>query len=312
MIKLRPDIIFEDPFFRIQEYCAIEIYAGYDDKHNINNEISKRDIDAANKLYAMIDRYDKGESRRLLRHSSSISTLLSAIPDTSLLTIVSEEWLKLRRNIRKLLAEFLSIKGIGLAKTTKILHLKRPSLFPVLDSLLIAFLLQINISDVQKRAQLDIGLRALEEAQRIMMKQKPEFERLSEQTTSLPIPLTPVRIFDILCWTAEKWDIRGKLNAPYGVPSKSLLSSPKSKKDIEPDVEKVEGRGRYVVFEDLERATDPKVHSVDCFYYKRWLTRPTTTTTWHGPYESEEKAWEVCKRLSLRGSFKPSKHNCVK
>ena len=222
MIKLRSDIIFENPFSRIEEYTEIEVYDGYDNMHNINNEISKRDLDTANELYAMIDRYDKGESRRLLMRSSSISNLLSAIPDTSLLTIADQEWFRFRSNIRKLLAKFLSIKGIGLAKATKILHLKRPSLFPVLDSYVINFLIQINIADVEKKNQLDIGLQALEKARRIMMEQRLEFEKLSEQTRNLQILLTPVRIFDILCWTAEKWDIRRKLNAPYGDPSKSL------------------------------------------------------------------------------------------
>ena len=312
MIKLRSDVIFEDPFSRIEEYTQIEVYAGYDDMHNINNEISQRDIDAANELYAMINRYDKYESERLLKRSSALSNLLSAIPDTSLPAISDKEWLQLQNRIRRLLAEFLSIKGIGLAKTTKILHLKRPNLFPVLDSFVINFLLQINVSDIEKRAQLDVGLQALEKARGIMREQRLEFEKLSDQTRHLQIPLTPVRIFDILCWTAEKWDIRGKLNAPYGVPSKSLLASSRLRKDTKPEIEKMESHGRYVVFEDLEGATGPKVHSVDCAYYRRWLARPTTTTTWHGPYHSKEKAWEICKRLSLRGGFKPSRHNCVK
>jgi hypothetical protein len=59
-----------------------------------------------------------------------------------------------------LLAELLSVSGIGLAKATKILHLKRPNLFPVLDSFVLKFLLNTDISDVEKRRQLDIGLKA--------------------------------------------------------------------------------------------------------------------------------------------------------
>ena len=98
--------------------------------------------------------------------------------------------------------------GIGLAKATKILHLKRPNLFPVLDSFVINFLLGINVSSVEKRHQLDIGIQALEKTREIMIKQKGEFEKLIEQTRDLPIPLTPIRMFDILCWTTEKWDIR--------------------------------------------------------------------------------------------------------
>lgn len=41
MIKLRDDIVFEDPQSRIREYCEIEIYRGYDDKRSVNNNINR-------------------------------------------------------------------------------------------------------------------------------------------------------------------------------------------------------------------------------------------------------------------------------
>ena len=66
----------------------------------------------------------------------------------------------------------------------------------------------------------------------------------------------------------------------------------------------------FVVFEDLAKATGPKVHSSDCFYYKRWRQNPTTTTTWHGPYESDERAWKICERIAMRTGMNPSKHEC--
>lgn len=69
---------------------------------------------------------------------------------------------------------------------------------------------------------------------------------------------------------------------------------------------------QYVVFEDLDKATGPKVHSVDCPYYKKWQNNPTTTTTWHGPYKSFEEAWRICEELSKKGLFKPSKHGCIR
>jgi len=306
MIRLRDDVIFEDPQSRIFEYCEIEVYRGYDDKHSINHNISRKDVDAANELYAMIDRYDKGESRRLLSHSDNISSILSLIPNRDIFAVSDKEWLELRGNIERLLVEFLSIRGIGLAKATKILHLKRPNLIPVLDSFVIKFLLDVNVSDV------NIGLMALDRIRGIMRKQRIAFEKLVEQTRNLPIRLTPVRMFDILCWTAEKWDIRGARKAPYGIPSKSLLASSKPRKERPSITKRIESSGEYVVFEDLARATGPKVHHVNCFYYRRWLSNPTSTTTWHGPYESKEKAWKICKNLSLRSGFKPSKHNCVR
>lgn len=224
MIRLRGDIIFENPESRIREYCAVEIYQGYDDKHDISDFISQRDIDAANRLYSMIDRYDKTESRRLQKHGKIISNLLASIPNKDIFAFTDKEWAKLKSDIKNLFAEFLSIRGITLAKATKILHLKRPNLFPVLDSFVIRFLLDIDVSNVEKSRQVDIGLKALQKARKIITDQQLEFRKLVEQTSDLPIPLTSVRMFDILCWTAEKWDILGKLSAPYGIPSKSLLS----------------------------------------------------------------------------------------
>lgn len=314
MIKLRKGIVFENPQQRIREYYSIEICHGYDDKHSIDNIVSRQDIDAANNLYAMIDRYDNTESERLLSHSKRISSFLSMLQpeDTRpLFDIPDEEWPELRKRIEKLLAEFLSIPGIGLAKATKILHLKRPNIFPVLDSFVVKFLLGINISDTDKTQQLDIGMQALEQTRLIMITQKAEFEKLAKQTHDLPIPLTEVRMFDILCWTAEKWDIRGSHSAPHGTPHASLLKPLKSAKSTNRTSERTKDRGKYVVFEDLERAVGPKVHHVDCFYYKRWVSSPTSTTTWHGPYTSREEAWEICKELSSRSGFQPSKHGCA-
>ena len=67
----------------------------------------------------------------------------------------------------------------------------------------------------------------------------------------------------------------------------------------------------YVVFEDLAKATGPKVHHVGCHYYQRWLANRTTTTTWYGPYDYEE-AWKICRNIALRTPFEPSEHGCVK
>lgn len=254
MIKLRDDVVFEDPQSRIREYCEIEISQGYDDQHSINNNITRKDIDAANELYAMIDRYDKDESTRLLSYSTNLSSLLSVIPNVNIFAVPNQEWLDFRNKIEKLLAKFLSIRGIGLAKATKILHLKRPNLIPVLDSFVIKFLMDVNISEEAKSSCVNIGLQALDRVREIIAQQRDAFEKLVRQTSDLSVQLTPVRMFDILCWTAEKWDIRGKHSAPYGTPSKSLLSPPKLRKDRPLAPRRIESSDAYVVFEDLERA----------------------------------------------------------
>jgi len=225
MIRLRDDIVFENPDSRIREYCAIEIYRGYDDRHNIDDIVSSRGIESANNLYAMIDRYDNTESRRLLSQSNRIRETLAEVPNKDIFALPPREWTAAREKIKALLAEFLSVKGIGLAKATKILHLKRPNLFPVLDSFVIKFLLNIDISELEKNRQLETGLNALESTREIMLRQEDAFKELANRTRDLPIKLTAVRIFDILCWTTEKWDVRESLHGPYGTPHKSLLHS---------------------------------------------------------------------------------------
>ena len=130
-IRLRDDVFFSNPESRIREYCEIEVYQGYDDKHSVNNTISKFDVESANKLYALIDRYDQTESRRILDQNNTLSPLIAEIPTIPIYEYSDEEWSSLRPKLESLLRKFTSIHGIGIAKATKILHLKRPELFPV-------------------------------------------------------------------------------------------------------------------------------------------------------------------------------------
>lgn len=66
----------------------------------------------------------------------------------------------------------------------------------------------------------------------------------------------------------------------------------------------------FVVYQDLAKASGPKVHRQECFYYQRWLNTSTTTTTWHGPYESEQKAMDVCRSIARRTGMSPSRAGC--
>ncbi len=209
-------MIFQKPELRIREYCEIEIYHEYDGRQNINNTLSRKDIDAANSLNAFINRYKPDESKRLLAKSKQIAKILAKIPNTPLHRFNDNKWGEIKFDIETLLAQCL-IDDFGLAKVTKILHLKRPEVFPVLDSYVIAFLLADSLSGASKRRYLRAGLRGLELARRIITKNKKSFEELQRQVRDLPIPLSIVRLFDILCWTTAKWDLQGVITAPLGV-----------------------------------------------------------------------------------------------
>jgi len=70
-------------------------------------------------------------------------------------------------------------------------------------------------------------------------------------------------------------------------------------------------KSEYVVFEDFEKAVGPKVHNTDCYLYQRWLTYPTTTTTWHGPYATIVEADDICNGLCRGTNFEPRNHSCI-
>lgn len=304
----------QDPFGRVKEYCRVEIYRGYDDQHSIDNKITLNDVQAANRIFAGIDRYDKSLSTKILSNEN-LPIRLANLENKDMLEAHDQEWLTSRERVRELLNEFHSINGVGLAISTKILHLKRPNLFPILDSLVVRFLTGQNLSGISEKAKLTtLGLKTLDIARIDLINNKNSFQQLQSQLTDLPIRLTNARIYDILCWTTEKWVNMGALKAPYGVPQipekpqQPVFKLPsESVSTISPNI----GISGYVVFEDYEKATGPKVHSTNCTYYQRWLQKKTKTTTWHGPYKTYEEAWLHCQRIAARTGKKPSKHSCL-
>jgi hypothetical protein len=208
-------IIIKNPEDRIREYCKIEIYRGYDDRHEVNQTISWENINVANKVFARIGT----EVAEKIIESEEIRNALTIIANKELGEIIDDEWINYREKLRNLLISSCSIKDVGLAVATKILHIKRPKLIPILDSFVIKLLLGIdttNIADKSYRA--DIGIRTIDVIRTDIKNNWDNFIRLRELLSDLPIPLEIVRMYDILVWTTQKWDIRGDLTGPYGKP----------------------------------------------------------------------------------------------
>jgi hypothetical protein len=229
-IRLRDDVFVNDPVSRINEYCEIEVYEGYDDRHTENNVIMQVDIDSANNLYAMIDRYDKTESRRILEQSVRLSGLLAEIPFEAIYLYSDEEWAGLKPKIEALLGKMISIRGVGVEKSMKIFHLKRPELFPVLDAYVVQFLTGKPLSSSPR--DIGLALKALDLSREIIQSQIMYFTELQRGLGNLPIPLSMVRLFDILCWSTYKWDMLGRTSGPRGVASKSLINYAKHAKPV--------------------------------------------------------------------------------
>ena len=67
----------------------------------------------------------------------------------------------------------------------------------------------------------------------------------------------------------------------------------------------------FVVFTDKDDYADPKVHSVKCAYYERWLRNGSKTTDWLGPYSTFEEAKKVCEEIANKQGLTPRIHRCV-
>ena len=171
--------VLNNPEERIREYCDIEIYQGYDDCHNITNKISWKDIQVADRLYANIMRFWRPAAEEMVK-SSEIPVLLRRIENSDLGDIIDSKWTKVKSRFQELLQTFLNIRGVGLAVATKVLHLKRPKLIPILDSYVMKFLLGLDTSQIPKTALLEYGIQAFEVSRRDVQK-SADFCYSSEQ-----------------------------------------------------------------------------------------------------------------------------------
>lgn len=216
-ILLARRFLIPNPEERIREYLRVEMCSGYDDKHSVNNIIYQEDIRAANQLFARIG---NKTAERLLT-SSELQRDLSQITNKELGELSSNDWPIVKNQIYALLKTACSINGVGLAVATKIFHLKRPKLIPILDSLVIRLLMSKDISNTNKLDLPKIGIDAMEIVREDLIKYQEEFKNLNNKF-STPTPLEQIRIYDILAWSTEKWDNQGNTAAPYGKVTTSL------------------------------------------------------------------------------------------
>ena len=282
-IRLSNGTVINNPEERIREYCAIEIYQGYDDCHNITDKISWEDIQTADELGANIMRFWSPAAEKMVK-SHKIPVVLRRIENSDLGDIVDSRWSEVKSRLRELLQTFLTIRGVGLAVATKVLHLKRPKLIPILDSYIMKFLLDVDIAkQFSKTTLLECGMQAFEVTRRDLANNRQEFNSLQNRLGDLPIHLEKTRFYDILCWTTEKWDNRSETNAPFGTAYRSLRSRklPKSKIKkaimMQGQYEEIKtarqfeticnGGEGFVVITD--NANPNKIHSLNC----RWVTR---------------------------------------
>jgi hypothetical protein len=97
------------------------------------NKLTPEDVKRANKL---------GARTHLDYWHPLFIESISAIPDgLDLICMTDEEWQSVQQDIEKCLSTLLNNIGIACAVLTKVLHIKRPNLIPVCDSIIIEYML---------------------------------------------------------------------------------------------------------------------------------------------------------------------------
>lgn len=204
----------QNPDERVCCYCRLEIYKGYDDQHETNDIISLRNIEVANKLFARISK----DTAKEFMKNSEVRTSLSKVENKALGDLSNADWESVRSTVSQLLVNACKITGVGLAVATKVLHLKRPKLIPILDSYIIKLLFDRNMPQNKDRLPL-LGIEAMDIIRKDLIANREEFQELGRRLADLPIQLETVRLYDILAWTHEKWERLGLTSAPYGTKS---------------------------------------------------------------------------------------------
>ncbi|HVR12612.1 MAG TPA: DUF6308 family protein, partial [Gaiellaceae bacterium] len=103
--------------------------------------------------------------------------------------------------LRQLFDSFADIRGVGFSKMTKALHRKRPSLIPMLDSVVQKYL---EIDDLG--AQALFGERALglvRGYKRDLDRNRAAVRTVRRELARRSYEVSEVRILDLLIWSAE-------------------------------------------------------------------------------------------------------------
>jgi Family of unknown function (DUF6308) len=152
------------------------------------------DLRLANRMGARIS---TAEIAAVLEQRRAIERALRAIsPDASLAAGQrSVPWIALR----ELFDAFSDIHGVGLSKTTKALHRKRPALIPILDSVVQAYLADDDVG-----ASATFGARAIALVRgykRDLDGNRAPLRSLRRELAGRGVELTEVRILDLLIWS---------------------------------------------------------------------------------------------------------------
>jgi hypothetical protein len=194
-IILRGGVEVENPLELALEFLAA--YSSYETYGSSGAaSFNESDLRLANRGGARIS---AAEIAAILERRGEVERALRRIhPDASLADATSSiPWIPLTL----LFNAFADIRGIGFSKMTKALHRKRPSLIPMLDSVVQTYLTR---DDPRMRSAWSFGERAtalVRSYKRDLDRNRTVLHEIQQELASRKYRLTEVRILDLLIWS---------------------------------------------------------------------------------------------------------------
>jgi hypothetical protein len=181
----------------------------YDPYVNPSDEITTADVDAALRI-ARIRAVKPADIKRAVRRKKAVAAALHKIEFRADLFAMDEaETLELVGGpLRELLTSLAEVKGVDVAVASKILHLKRPALVPILDRYIYTFYSYIYHAG-KKARNVETAVRLLREMRADGMRNLNVLyglaERMNEAANKklppgLGVALTPARVLDRVIW----------------------------------------------------------------------------------------------------------------
>jgi hypothetical protein len=194
-VVLRDGVDVEDPLGVLLGYVQAHWHLEVADASGPAS-FGEPDLRRANRGGARIS---AAESAAILERRPAIEPALRAIaPDASLAGAASSvPWTAMER----LFDAFAGVRGVGLSKTTKALHGKRPALIPLLDSVV-----QRYLEDDDVGAGAPFGARALglvRGYKRDLDRNRAAVRAVRGELARRGYEVTEVRILDLLIWSAQ-------------------------------------------------------------------------------------------------------------
>jgi hypothetical protein len=179
--------VLDDPFALALDF--LERYGAGD--IDASTTFGEPDLRRANRGGARIA---AAEIAAILERRRRIERALRAIPPDAAL-VRAAPWAPMRA----LFDAFAGIHGVGLAKATKALHPKRPSLIPLLDSVV-----QVYLADDDPGAKTPYGERAIALVRgykRDLDANRAAIRALRSELSRSGHRVTAVRLLDVLIWS---------------------------------------------------------------------------------------------------------------